>query len=186
MELGFNIYGIEFHNPLSRNVLVDDTTSKYDHLDLMNIQKLIPLNRNYAIGMGLQAGIRNTGFKSSSSAGMAYGAFAFYLPKRLSYTIGPWIADSRYLKSPTAAGIQAGVEWHIIHEKISFVADSISGNTPISVTAIGFAWTAVKQWIISSAWQNPNAGVGGQAIVVELTFREEKHTPRGADPEDLK
>ncbi len=170
-EIGFNIYGAIIQNNFAGKFLPDSEVSKYKDMFLINYQAKVWQNQFYSLGFGTQIGIRNLQ-NGLFFANMTYAAFSANLTEKVYLSVGPWFADSHYLKETDAVGIQAGAEYKIIKNQFHIIADSISGDTPISVSVFGLSYFVHKHFPISLGWQIPNWHGAGQALVMELTYRE--------------
>ena len=78
---------------------------------------------------------------------------------------------TRFSNNIQKVGIQLGVEYQLIKDKLFFQSDFISGKTAMSNLIIGGAYKCSKHAIISTGYQIPNdKNKFAKGIILELTF----------------
>ncbi|MCY2984213.1 MAG: hypothetical protein NTY15_11355 [Planctomycetota bacterium] len=85
---------------------------------------------------------------------------------------GLYYGNTNFLGAGNEVGWMTGIEYPIICEEFSFVADFISGTNSNSVAVIGAQWTfsEKKGWQVSLGAQLPSPGSGNDyGAVFELT-----------------
>lgn len=107
----------------------------------------------------------------------------------LKGVLGAYVATNSFfgagdrLVANSPVGLQFGVEKQIIHDKLMFQADFISGQHALGEAVIGAAYKFTKHWILSAGYQVPTFGSSSvNCIVFELTYvpMAHQHDTKGA------
>ncbi|MGZ3770938.1 MAG: hypothetical protein ACXVCP_15020 [Bdellovibrio sp.] len=163
-SVGMSLFNIRAYTP---------ETNYIDPDALANIEKSIKINEHWKIGFGTQSGYnlghnpdRYAQFKSFS-----YFQNMFVLPKNLGkFYAGYYHANAGFTGDTSTDGAMFGVEVPIVKDKLTFMADYLSGTSPISVAVIGLVWQTKSQWQLSLGAQVPSPGSGNDfGVVLEFT-----------------
>lgn len=173
-ELGANLLGITYnkrYHAFVRNNLYEKPI--FPTLGL-NAQKSIEAGEHYTMALG---------FQTLSNERWHELEFYSYFNQRLKYDrlkliFGIYAANSNYLGRaegrrifPEGLGFQSGLEYELIHEKLAFQADYISGNHALGNLIAGGAYKLNSHHILSLGFQLPNhSGASSRGIVFEYTF----------------
>ena len=170
-EIGMNVLNASFYGDFGPTGGVGGNNESV----LLNLQRVFNYEETLFLEVGVQAGAsvvesqRTTEFSSFSWVTGRYHATSG-LPGE--YVIGIYDGTQTYLGPNHAVGLMIGTEIPLIPNRLSFVADYISGQTDVSVAVIGFQYTMdPKQgWMISMGAQIPSPGSGNPyGVVVEFT-----------------
>lgn len=155
-EIGINVLGVTYD--IAERKL---TTNKPEEKPLypsygFNAQKILFQTHQYSISAGTQI-LFNSAFSKTEwygyinhklKLGNAVMLAGIYSGNRNYF--GNQTLLSRELKH---AGIQAGLEYMLIKDKLFFQADYISGKTVLSNLITGLAYNITPHWILSSGYQ---------------------------------
>ncbi|MBX7183138.1 MAG: hypothetical protein K1X82_13590 [Bacteroidia bacterium] len=173
-EIGLNVLGVTYGFD-KRKFICNSKNEQpiYPSIGL-NLQKQLFELNNYSLAMGGQ--LLHT-FKP--------GEWEYYLfinnkyeLKKTKLIAGFYAGNNNYFGTEPrfsngmkTFGVQVGIEYEIIHEKLFLQADFISGRTPMSNLILGGAYKLSNHWIISSGFQIPNSKkTSSSGLIVELTF----------------
>ncbi|MGZ3744680.1 MAG: hypothetical protein ACXWRA_12855 [Pseudobdellovibrionaceae bacterium] len=151
-------------------------TAETNYMDpdmLVNVEKSIQVRPHWKIGVGTQSGynIGNNPQGFSQFKSISYLQNMFVLPKDAGKVyVGYYHANAGFTGEQSADGAMVGVEVPIIKDKLTFMADYLSGTSPISVGVIGLVWKTESQWQISAGVQVPSPGSDNDyGVVLEFT-----------------
>lgn len=151
-------------------------TAETNYVDpdvLANIEKAIQVTSNWRVGFGTQSGF-NTGNNSQRIS--QFKSFSYFqnmvsLPQDWGkFYFGYYHANTAFTGDKNADGAMMGVEIPLVKEKLSFMADYLSGTSPISVAVLGMVYTMDNKTQISAGAQIPSPGSDNDyGMVLELT-----------------
>lgn len=96
----------------------------------------------------------------------------------MKFIVGVYVGNNNYFGKETRLtneiekwGVQWGMEYEIIKDKLYFQADFISGHTSMSNLIAGGAYKVTKQLVLSAGYQLPNApSESSEGLIFELTY----------------
>jgi len=175
-EIGINVLGINFENQRNTYSFFTTNTPPYAPFLMINAQKKVFLNEEFSLAAGIQQGISagnvkknggyyyfNSVFKNESMGlKITFGTY---------YATNSFVGKGKRLYSENGLGIHSGIEKSIIHKKVVFQSDFISGQHSLGEIVIGGAYFLSKDLILSSGYQLPTFNsMSGKALVFELTY----------------
>lgn len=177
-EIGVNILGV-FIEP--GPVLLSNSDAAHPPVYpffTLNAQKAWMLSKTFKLAAGTQ-----TGF----SAGMHVGSYNYLnvvtaLPKIQLKLIGGFNMGTETFLGPgdlnsllpatyDPLGYQIGIEKELVHDKLLFQGEHISGSHSLGLTAIGLGYHVTDHWVLSLGYQFSNHNnPSPNSIVFEFTF----------------
>ena len=172
-EMGFNVLGVTYQNQFLSHL-----DAPYSPLYVLNGQKRLHLNDEFALGLGGQIGVNERG----QGASYVYSNAVFQHEETGTKIIagiyrssdGFFGPETRNFSNDDAMkqlGFQLGFEQNCWNNRLLFQADFISGKHSLGEFVIGGAYYLQKNIVISSGLQIPTfQSQSVPAIVFELTF----------------
>ncbi len=148
-------------------------TNYIDPEVLGNLEKSYNVTPNWRVGVGTQAGF-NTGNNPdhlTQFESFSYLQNVFILPDEAAKFYGGYYhANSGFTGGNSSDGAMLGVEVPILKDKLTFMADYLTGTSPISVAVAGLVWATENKTQISAGVQIPSPGSDNDyGLVMELT-----------------
>lgn len=178
-EVGFNFIGLNLNTTSAGPLFLTNGNSvalPFSPFYTFNVQKAFQLSAVFKLAIGTQTGLATGGNFGS----YVYSNLVTIIPKTNTKLITGlyWGSDSflgcedrSLLFSKSLVETQIGVEQPIFGDRLSLIAENISGKHALGETSLGGAWRFTKHWVWSAAWQFPNyQGRSPEALVIELTF----------------
>ncbi len=178
-EVGVNLIGLNVNTTsIGPRFLTNNNSSTlpYSPFYTFNVQKAFKLNKIFNVAIGTQTGIATGGNFGS----YIYSNLVSIIPKtRTKLITGLYSGsdsflgeeDRNLLLSDSPVGTQVGLEQPIFGNRLSLIAENISGKHSLGETSLGGAWRFTKHWVWSAAWQFPNyRSRSAEALVIELTY----------------
>lgn len=179
-EIGVNFLGV-YMNTASLGVVEtndDAANSPVYPFFTVNLQKAFILNSTFKVGIGTQMGF---------SPGMHFGSFSYLnvvtaIPQIRAKVVtginhgtdtflGPGDLNPLFSSAYDPVGFQLGFEQEIIKEKLSILAEHISGTHSLGVSVLGLGYHLTQNWVISTGYQFSSSGNGTpNSLVFEFTF----------------
>jgi hypothetical protein len=177
-EIGFNVLGL-FIEPgpklLSNGNASDPPLYPYY---TVNLQKAWKLSNNFKLAAGTQTGFSTgihfgtynyfnmvtalPGIHLKLIAGLNYGSESF---------LGPGDLNPLLPATYDPIGYQVGIEQEILHDRLIFQAEHISGTHSLGLTAVGLASHITEHWVLSLGYQFSNHNnPSPNSVVFEFTF----------------
>src|SRR6188768_2677494 len=179
LEIGLNIIALNVNPKFQKPFFLthsNDTTPPVYPLWAFNIQKAFVLNKIFKLSAGAQMGISNGGHFGNYS----YLNLVSILHQTNSKIItGLYYGNNNFLGTQdripllpgSPIGLQTGLEQTIVHEKLLFIVENISGRHVLGETTLGAAYYLNDQWVLSSGYQMANKeSATANALVLELTY----------------
>lgn len=172
-EIGLNALGIAYDYK-KKNFLKNNPNEIPIFPSLgFNAQKKFDISADYCIGLGFQnlisisAKIENYFYLNNK--------FDF---KRLKFVIGLYTGNNNYFGVETRGidafkflGLQSGLEFELLKNRLFFQTDWMSGKTPSSNLIIGLVYKTQIFLMLSLGYQIPNNSISSQqGFVFELTY----------------
>lgn len=180
-EIGVNVLGLNFIST-SGNLSVqsnsDLSSPPANPFYTLNFQKAFTINKTFKVAFGTQAGY-SVGWHFG---GLAYSNMVSVFPKiRTKLITGLYVGSDAFLgqeernslfsSGVEQIGFQIGVEKEVIKEKLSLLAEAISGRHVLGTITLGAAYFVSHHWAISGGYEISNAGNGSSnSLVVEFTY----------------
>lgn len=178
-EIGFNVLELNVRTHHARPILdthSDNATPPVYPLYLVNFQKAFVINKAFKLGLGTQCGIS----KGSHPVNYSYANLVTAIPSIHTKVItGLYGGTDSYLGAETRwptigshqpIGYQLGVEVQLLPEKLSLIAEDISGKHSLGEASVGAAYFLSPSWILSGAYLHANSSSGENAVVAEFTY----------------
>lgn len=175
-EIGFNLLGITYSNSAGRFVSSAEGEEPVFPSFGINAQKQIEISEHYQISAGGQLLL-----PKKVSEYEWYG----YLNNRvhaghLKIVFGLFSGNINYFDSEpllpgssVRLGVQAGLEYEVLTDRLYLQSDYISGRTAVSNLIVGAAYKATSHLILSAGYQSPNSTVtSSTGLVIEFTYVE--------------
>lgn len=171
-EIGLNILGVTYN--YSQKKLVSNFKNEqpvYPSLGI-NIQKQIVEFRKYSLALGGQLLFTFNDFEYYTYLNNKIKLNRTTLVAGLYFGNNNYFGnEARFINGLGDIGLQCGLEYQVIRDKLFFQTDFISGNTPSSNLIVGGAYKFTKKFIISMGYQIPNnKNVSSSGLIFELTF----------------
>lgn len=170
-EAGINLLGIDYSPSLKefiRNDRIDG--DPLAPLLVINVQKGIPLNEHFKLGIGTQNGWNMTPKQTARFAYFSYANLVGTMAhERIKLNSGLYTGNARYLGNGNKIGFMAGTEV-VLHERLHLMADWIQGSHPLGVAVVGLVAYPYRKLPVSFGWQIPNNRTSPRALVIELTW----------------
>jgi hypothetical protein len=173
-EVGVNLLGVTYDNQKQSLINSPEGDQPVFPSFGINAQKQIEISEGYQISVGGQLL-----FPRQPRDAEFYG----YLNNRLhidklKLIAGLFVGNNYYFDSETRfndqnkwVGVQCGVEYELIEDRLYFQSDYITGRTALSNLIVGGAYKMLPQLILSAGYQFPNYSVTStKGLVVELTY----------------
>lgn len=148
-------------------------TNRFDPDMIANLEKSVRLTPNWKIGVGTQSGFNggNNPDNLSQFKSFSYLQNMYILPKDFGKVyFGYYHANAGFSGDKTVDGAMFGVEVPIIENKLTLMADYVSGTSPMSVGVAGLVWTTDNNTQISVGAQIPAPGSDNDyGVVFEFT-----------------
>lgn len=173
-EIGLNILGVTYDYDIKKIVSNQyNAQPVYPSLGI-NMQKEVLEFKNYALAIGGQIAFPS---KPKEFEYYIYLNNKYEL-KKTKIVAGFYVGNNNYFGSDTRfsndlenIGIQFGIEYEILNEKLFFQVDFISGQTSMSNLILGGAYKFTKHLILSSGFQIPNTkNTSSNGLILELTY----------------
>lgn len=170
IEIGLNIFKVNLY---PGNVIPQPGESN-DSAFLFNVQKVVDFDEEWSIELGTQNGLSANNARQQVDYLNFTWASARYEPEHIEgiYIAGIYAGNPPYLGTGSAAGLMLGVEYPLIRDRFSLVADALAGSNDSSVVVVGGQYTLSQRlgWQISLGAQLPFPGSKNDyGVVVELT-----------------
>lgn len=170
-EVGLNVFNASFYGDFGPG----GPTGANNESVLMNLQRVFEVDDDLHIETGIQAGgsvIDKQRNEQFSHFEWVTGRYSLDEGLPGEYTIGIYNGSPAYLGSRDSAGFMLGAEIPVVKDRLSFVADYISGQSDLSVAVVGFQYTIDPKngWVISAGAQIPSPHSGNPyGVVIEFT-----------------
>lgn len=173
-EIGLNVLGLTYDYKGKK--LVSSKTSEEPVYPTygFNVQKEFLQFKKIAFSTGAQL-LFNSNFTRTEWYGYLNSKLEL---KNVKLIAGLYSGDNNYFGKEYRLnttihdiGLQAGVEYQLVKDRLSFQADFISGKTAVSNLIAGFAYNLNTHWILSAGYQmTNNRKLFSNGTVVEITF----------------
>ncbi|MBU3678903.1 MAG: hypothetical protein FGM32_04760 [Candidatus Kapabacteria bacterium] len=175
-EIGVNVLGVSYD--FAQRTMVaspKDEQPVYPSFGL-NAQKLFELSDVYALSVGAQLLFPRQAHR--------YEWYAYLNNRvelhRLKLILGLYGGNDNYFDSEPrfsgsnrSLGVQAGIEYELIADRIYLQADYLTGRTALSNLIVGGAIKVTQSLFLSAGYQLPNnVQTSAKGLVLEITFVE--------------
>ncbi len=173
-EIGLNLFGVTYDYNLQKFLHNEPGEQTVYPTFGVNGLKQLYQYKNYALSVGGEL-LSTLDFTQLEYYLYVNNKFNF---KKVEFVIGLNFGNDNYFGKDNNSfnndynvGIQFGLEYQIIKEKLLFQTDFVSGAGPFSNFIIGGAYYLNKKLILSLGYQFPNDRYySANCIVFELTF----------------
>lgn len=172
LEAGLNVLDVPLY--LGGGIAELDSNNTADLL--FNLQKGLLLSDTLHLGFGTQLGITQLGTNLNASRPTSLVNFEWIvleseIPDVVFFYCGAYYGNTPYLGKGNNVGAMFGIELPIIEDRLSFMADVLTGTNDISVAVIGGVYTFPgTRWQISLGAQLPFPGSQNDyGAVLEIT-----------------
>ncbi len=180
-EIGVNVLGVfmDFDNSVSALETNHDISDPpvYPFFTI-NAQKEWGLNKTFKVAVGTQTGLSAGGHFGTYDylnvvtaipdihlkliTGLNYGSESFLGQGNLNP-----IVSTEYVPF----GFQVGIEQELFKEKLLLIAEHISGDHTLGLSALGLGYHLTDHWVLSLGYQyTNNAGHSPNSVIFEFTF----------------
>lgn len=180
-EIGVNVLGVfmNFNNPGSAlETNSDNSNPPVYPFFTINAQKEWGLNKTFKLAIGTQTGLSVGGHFGTYDylnvvtaipslhlkliTGLNYGSESF---------LGHGELNGIFPYEYIPFGLQVGLEQELIKEKLLFIAEHISGDHSLGLSALGLGYHLTDHWVLSLGYQyTNNAGNSPNSVIFEFTF----------------
>ncbi|WMW78263.1 hypothetical protein RF683_02125 [Flavobacterium sp. 20NA77.7] len=175
-EIGLNVIGLNFEKQKITYSFFTSNIAPYSPFLMVNAQKKIALNEKFSLAAGIQQGIsisstkKNGGYYYLNSV-FKNEAIGLKITSGIYYATDSFVGEGKRLYSKNGLGIHSGIEKSIIHKKVVFQSDFISGQHSLGELVIGGAYYLKKDLILSGGYQLPTFNsLSNKSLVFELTY----------------
>lgn len=175
-EIGINVIGINFEKQKNTYSYFTSSTSPYSPFLMINAQKKILFNKEFSLAAGIQQGISTCSTKKNGGYYYLNSVFknesiGLKITLGTYYATNSFVGEGKRLYSENGLGIHSGIEKSIIHKKVVFQSDFISGQHSLGEIVIGGAYFITKNLILSGGYQLPTFNsISSKSTVFELTY----------------
>lgn len=175
-EIGINIIGLNFEKQKNAYSFVTSNVAPYSPFIMINAQKKIALNEKFSLAAGFQQGISTSTTKKTGGYYYINNVYknetiGLKITSGIYYATNSFIGEGKRFYSNDGLGFHSGIEKSIIHRKIVFQSDFISGQHSLGELVIGGAYFLTKDLILSGGYQIPTFNsLANKAAVFELTY----------------
>ncbi len=180
-EMGMNVLNASYYGDFGPTGGVGGNNESV----LLNLQHVFDFEQTFYLEVGIQAGasvIESKRTTEASGFGWVTGRYHHTEGIKGEYIVGIYNGTETYLGPNHGVGFMLGTEIPMIPDKLTFIADYVSGDTDVSVAVVGlqFHMDPKTGWLISVGAQIPSPHSGNPyGVVVEFTKNPESR------PEDV-
>ncbi|NBO72700.1 MAG: hypothetical protein EBU66_13440 [Bacteroidetes bacterium] len=175
LEAGINILGLTKEE---NGFVINDSSVPYAPLFCFNAQKKFQLSEYASLSTGGQLGLNMLG---SASTYLYANSIYHVVSTKTKCIVGIYYTSDGFFGDEQRSlftngilryvGFQFGFEQHLLHDKLVFQSDLITGKHDLGENVTGLAYFLTERWILSAGYQLPLFNsTSKDAVVIELTY----------------